>query len=77
MSIILQKNTHKRTLYRKKFNRYGLLGSSGCGKTTILGCILGRKSFQKGEINLFGEKVKSVPSKKVGYMPQVKNIYLF
>ncbi|XP_063926637.1 ABC transporter G family member 20-like [Zophobas morio] len=53
---------------------YGLLGSSGCGKTTLLSCIVGRRQLNSGEIWVLGGKpgtVESgVPGPKVGYMPQ-------
>lgn len=54
---------------------YGLLGSSGCGKTTILSCIVGIKKFKEGEIRVFGEKIDGVLGDKVGYMPQVEIFY--
>lgn len=37
-------------------NIYALLGSSGCGKTTLLRCILGRLKPNSGDINVFGFK---------------------
>ncbi|XP_064484009.1 ABC transporter G family member 20-like [Ornithodoros turicata] len=53
---------------------YALLGSSGCGKTTLLRCILGRKKFQRGEVRVFGTKPgtpgSKIPGSNVGYMPQ-------
>lgn len=36
--------------------RYGLLGASGCGKTTILSIIVGMRNLDKGEILVFGAK---------------------
>lgn len=45
---------------------YALLGSSGCGKTSLLKCILGRLTPESGKIQVFGRK----PSYGAGYMPQ-------
>lgn len=53
---------------------YALLGSSGCGKTTLLRCVLGRLQPQSGLIRVFGQEPGSeyspVPGPGVGYMPQ-------
>ena len=35
-------------------NIYGLLGSSGCGKTTLLRCVVGRMKQDSGVIKVFG-----------------------
>ncbi|XP_057341033.1 ABC transporter G family member 23 [Microplitis mediator] len=58
---------------------YGLLGSSGCGKTTLLSCIVGRRRLNSGEIWVLGGKPGSkgsgVPGPRVGYMPQETALY--
>ncbi|XP_031350509.1 ABC transporter G family member 23-like [Photinus pyralis] len=58
---------------------YGLLGASGCGKTTLLGCIIGRKKLNSGEIWVLGGRPGSpgsgVPGARVGYMPQELALY--
>lgn len=58
---------------------YGLLGASGCGKTTLLSCIVGRRKINAGEIWVLGGKPgtrgSGVPGKRVGYMPQEIALY--
>ncbi|XP_011501570.1 PREDICTED: ABC transporter G family member 20 isoform X2 [Ceratosolen solmsi marchali] len=58
---------------------YGLLGASGCGKTTLLSCIVGRRRLNSGEIWVLGGKPgtkgSGVPGKQVGYMPQEIALY--
>lgn len=53
---------------------YALLGSSGCGKTTLLRLILGRLKPKRGDIKVFGAKPggirSNIPGPGVGYMPQ-------
>jgi ABC-type multidrug transport system ATPase subunit len=59
--------------------RYGLLGASGCGKTTLLSCIVGRRSLDSGEVYVFGgapgTKESGIPGPRVGYMPQELALY--
>ncbi|XP_037028883.1 ABC transporter G family member 20 isoform X3 [Bradysia coprophila] len=58
---------------------YGLLGASGCGKTTLLSCLVGRRKLNSGEIWVLGGKPgtkgSGVPGKRVGYMPQEIALY--
>ncbi|GFG35804.1 hypothetical protein Cfor_11743 [Coptotermes formosanus] len=60
--------------------RYGLLGASGCGKTTLLSCIVGRRKLNSGDIWVLGGKPGSkgsgVPGPRIGYMPQDLSLYV-
>ncbi|KAK2575824.1 hypothetical protein KPH14_007202 [Odynerus spinipes] len=53
---------------------YGLLGASGCGKTTLLSCIVGIRNLDSGDIWVLGgrpcSKGSGIPGSSVGYMPQ-------
>ncbi|XP_031629128.1 ABC transporter G family member 23 isoform X2 [Contarinia nasturtii] len=58
---------------------YGLLGASGCGKTTLLSCIVGRRRLNSGEIWVLGgtpgSRGSGVPGPRIGYMPQELALY--
>ncbi|KAK4878338.1 hypothetical protein RN001_010844 [Aquatica leii] len=53
---------------------YGLVGSSSCGKTTLLNCIIGRRKLDSGELWVLkdGEKVTKP---RIGFMPQQTALY--
>lgn len=50
------------------------MGASGCGKTTLLSCILGMSELDRGYINVLGHKLNPKEvlknGSRVGYMPQ-------
>ena len=57
---------------------FGLLGPNGSGKTTTINCILSLLNYDNGEINVFGEKMKSARydlKKKIGVVMQ--NVAVF
>lgn len=42
------------------------LGSSGCGKTTLLRCLVGLESIDSGSIYLDGQDITNVPAQLRG-----------
>ena len=60
-------------------SRYGLLGASGCGKTTLLKSVIGQTNLDGGAILVLGRQPGSpgsgVPGRAVGYMPQELALY--
>jgi len=58
---------------------YGLLGASGCGKTSLLSVLVGRRVVDSGRVTVMGgepgDRKSGVPGKKVGYMPQELALY--
>ncbi|XP_077485533.1 ABC transporter G family member 23-like isoform X2 [Amblyomma americanum] len=51
---------------------YGLLGASGCGKTSLLKCLVGLSKPDSGSVLIFGQRLHQglVPGPGVGFMPQ-------
>ncbi|KAK9308730.1 hypothetical protein QLX08_001347 [Tetragonisca angustula] len=53
---------------------YSLLGASGCGKTTLLSCVVGVRKLDSGDIWVLGGKPGTkecgIPGPRIGYMPQ-------
>lgn len=45
------------------------MGSSGCGKTTLISCLVGINSLDSGSIEVFHDEVGK-HNTKIGYMPQ-------
>ncbi|XP_021953441.1 ABC transporter G family member 23 [Folsomia candida] len=57
---------------------YGLLGASGCGKTTLLSCVVGLRKLDSGDLIVFAQQRKGHLGHLCGYMPQeisLLNIY--
>ncbi|MDR2204641.1 MAG: ABC transporter ATP-binding protein [Flavobacteriaceae bacterium] len=50
-----------------------LIGPNGCGKTTLIKCILGLNVVEHGDIRVLGKSVKEDfrYREKIGYMPQI------
>jgi ABC-type multidrug transport system ATPase subunit len=62
---IIKDSSHKKT----SISSYALMGASGCGKTTLISCIVGTNSLDSGKVDVFYNKV-GTNNTKVGYMPQ-------
>ncbi|NTW70790.1 MAG: ABC transporter ATP-binding protein [Eubacteriaceae bacterium] len=58
----------------KKGEMLCVLGPNGCGKTTMIQCILGMNKVEKGEIFIEGENISDISmtemAKKISYIPQ-------
>ena len=49
---------------------YSLMGSSGCGKTTLISSLVGLKKLDSGKIKIFGESFEKPQNYRIGFMPQ-------
>lgn len=47
-----------------------LIGPNGCGKTTLLRCLLGLQRIDAGEVLLLGEPPGPAVLRRIGYVPQ-------
>jgi len=88
MTVVYVKNLVKRykellaldhfDLDIKQGEIFGLLGPNGSGKTTAINCILQLLSYDKGEIELFGEAMSPTRydlKRRIGIVPQ--NVAVF
>ena len=57
----------------KKGHSIAFIGPNGCGKTTLIKCILGLNVVESGDILVSGNSVKNdfLYREKIGYMPQI------
>jgi ABC-type multidrug transport system ATPase subunit len=46
------------------------MGSSGCGKTTLINCIVGLSKLDAGQIKVFDKSSVQLQRFRIGYMPQ-------
>ncbi|KAK5644590.1 hypothetical protein RI129_005890 [Pyrocoelia pectoralis] len=58
---------------------YTLLGPQSCGKSTVLGVILGFTKLTTGTVKVFGfdpgHELSGIPGIRVGYIPKSKGLY--
>lgn len=52
----------------------GIVGPTGCGKTTLLKTILGTQPVVSGKVRLNGRPVASAPLGTIGYVPQLASV---
>ncbi|MFN4238777.1 MAG: ABC transporter ATP-binding protein [Vogesella sp.] len=52
-----------------------LLGSSGCGKTTVLRCIAGFETLNAGEIRLAGQRIAAVTDSVPAHQRQIGMVF--
>lgn len=56
----------------KQGEMFSIIGLNGAGKTTLLKCLLGLIHYDKGNLEIFGEKHLSLDSKAlIGYLPEI------
>lgn len=54
----------------------GLMGPSGCGRTTLMRCIVGVQRIAGGDVNVLGAPAGTPPLRsRVGYMTQAPSVY--
>lgn len=46
------------------------MGASGCGKTTLISCLVETLKLDSGDIEIFGEPIEKLVKISIGYMPQ-------
>jgi ABC-type multidrug transport system ATPase subunit len=47
-----------------------MMGSSGCGKTTLISCLVGVQSVDSGDVKIFGDPIGNLKNDRIGFMPQ-------
>src|SRR5215211_6305820 len=53
----------------------GLLGPNGCGKTTLMRCIVGVQKIRSGTVTVLGRPAGSAPlRRRVGYVTQTPSV---
>jgi zinc/manganese transport system ATP-binding protein len=52
----------------------GIVGPTGCGKTTLLRTILGTQPVLAGKVFLDGQAVDTIPAGTIGYVPQLETV---
>ena len=85
MSLIELKNVSKTfgkhvavnnlSLSVPKGSVYGFIGPNGSGKTTTLRMIMNILPPDSGEIQVFGDRLKSTSCDQIGYMPEERGLY--
>ncbi len=54
---------------------FGLLGSNGAGKTSLIRLMVGLLKPASGNIRILGEAPSPTNARKIGYMPQLPSLY--
>lgn len=60
----------------KKGEIFAFLGANGSGKTTTIRTILNIYKEDSGEVKVFGQEFSADISKKIGYLPEERGLYL-